>query len=221
MKHTLRKILKTFGYDLVPSHVIPFDLRQMDNFSLLERMYASVSTIDGAIVECGVGRGRTFLYLAALLWREKKNRTLWGFDSFAGFPEPDPKDTSMRNPKKGEWAGTSPEDIKKVLLRAGLPVDFVQKNIKLVKGFFATSLKKYDGRLIAFLHLDADLYQSYKVVLEMLFPRIAEGGIVLFDEYGEENWPGAKKAADEYFSGTGYQIARDVSGKYFVRKTIL
>ena len=45
--------------------------------------------------------------------------------------------------------------------------------------------------------MDCDLYESYKTVLELCLPRMAEGGLIVFDEYGTEAWPGAKRAADE------------------------
>lgn len=64
-----------------------------------------------------------------------------------------------------------------------------------------------------------DLYQSYKTCLEHLFPKVVSGGIVLFDEYDTPNWPGAKKAIDEYFKGTSYRPQKDAeSGKYFLIK---
>lgn len=64
--------------------------------------------IMGDIVECGLGEGNTFAMLAYLMGSENRQlpRTLWGFDSFEGWPEPDASDTSPRNPQKGEWKVT-------------------------------------------------------------------------------------------------------------------
>lgn len=189
----------------------------MSNFLYLSKMFEKIKGVDGNVVECGVGYGRTFLILSYLVLRENKGREIWGFDSFRGFPEPSLEDTSPRKPVKGEWSGTSPEDIIKILKRAGLPMRFLEENVRMVEGFFENSLRKYDGSPIAFLHIDADLYKSYKIVLENLFPLVSEGGLVLFDEYNEPNWPGAKRAVDEYFTRTPYKVSYDkASGKYFV-----
>jgi hypothetical protein len=45
-----------------------------------------------------------------------------------------------------------------------------------------------NDELVAFLHLDADLYSSTKTVLELVGPRLVAGSVVLFDEYF--NYPG-------------------------------
>jgi hypothetical protein len=52
---------------------------------------------------------------------------------------------------------------------------------------------------IALLRLDTDWYHSTKIELEVLWPRLAPGGIMIVDDYG--HWRGAKKAVDEYFDG--------------------
>lgn len=52
---------------------------------------------------------------------------------------------------------------------------------------------------IALLRLDTDWYESTKVELQVLYPRLALGGVLIIDDYG--TWLGAKKAVDEYFKG--------------------
>ena len=75
------------------------------------------------------------------------------------------------------------------------------------------------------MHLDVDLYQSYKLCLERLFPLVNSGGIILFDEYNEETlmkFPGSKKAVDEYLLSKDINpsemIKKDLSGKCFYIK---
>jgi hypothetical protein len=50
---------------------------------------------------------------------------------------------------------------------------------------------------IAILRLDTDFYESTKIELELLYPRLAPGGVLIVDDYGL--WQGSKKAVDEYF----------------------
>jgi hypothetical protein len=71
--------------------------------------------------------------------------------------------------------------------------------VRLVKDFFDKTLSSYEGR-IALLHLDGDLYESYKVSLEALYDKVVSGGIIMFDEYADPRWLGARKAIDEFFS---------------------
>jgi hypothetical protein len=194
------------------------NVRQLRNFSYYASLYTHILSKEGAVVECGVGKGRTFLYFSFLASQEK-NRNLWGFDSFEGFPEPAKEDASVRSPKKGEWSGVSVNDIHNTLLTAGISKDFIAKNTHLVKGFFSDSLANYPGDPIALLHIDGDLYESYKDVLTKLYPFVISGGLILFDEYNTEAWPGATKAVQEYFKDEVKNICFDSgSGKYYFVK---
>lgn len=115
------------------------------------------------------------------------------------------KDVSYRNPKKGELA--TKEDWILIILKGS---QLSTPNIKLIKGYFKDI--KFN-KPIALLHIDGDLYQSYKDALTVLFPLVVKGGIIIFDEYNEPAWPGATKAVDEFFQK---DIQKNLSGKYFV-----
>ena len=190
-----------------------------------KRLFDKVSNIHGDIVECGVGIGSTLLMWAILMFDEQKSRHLWGFDSFEGFPEPSSEDISPRNPKKGEWNYSSIKSINDMLINSGFPPDWLRANITLVKGFFNESLAAYNGDGIALLHLDVDLYQSYKDSLNQLYEKVLPGGIIAFDEYMSTfeylHFPGARKAIDEFFANKKIRILRDVVfGKFYVIKPI-
>jgi hypothetical protein len=47
------------------------------------------------------------------------------------------------------------------------------------------------------LRLDTDWYESTKIELEILYPLLEPGGILIIDDYG--HFSGARKAVDEYF----------------------
>jgi hypothetical protein len=51
------------------------------------------------------------------------------------------------------------------------------------------------------LHLDVNIYQSYKDCLEYFEPKVAIGGVVAFDEYEKSTWVGATRAIEEYYGG--------------------
>ncbi len=214
LKTYLKDFLKRRGYAL----------KRLDSRpAYLERMYERIEKVKGDVVECGVGKIGTFKILASLVEKEGAHRTLWGFDSFEGFPEPSPEDASLRNPKKGEWKSLEAEDVPKFLAISHIDESFIAQRVKVVKGFFQDSLPKNTIGPIALLHLDVDLYDSYKTCLHYLFPKVSQGGVVLFDEYmnlnEQERFPGAKKAIDEYFESSGYKLQRDkLSGKYFLVK---
>ena len=50
---------------------------------------------------------------------------------------------------------------------------------------------------LSLLRLDTDWYESTKMELEVLYPRLVKGGILIIDDYGL--WEGCRRAVDEYF----------------------
>ena len=59
------------------------------------------------------------------------------------------------------------------------------------------TLKKNAPKKISLLRLDTDWYESTKVELNLLFPKLSKGGVLIIDDYN--TWSGCKKAVDEYF----------------------
>lgn len=178
----------------------------------------TVRDIEGDIVECGVSIGHgalLFLLMSEYLGVE---RTYWGFDSFEGFPMPVEKDGVTPITGKAFWA-SPPETVMRVLRDGRIPEATIERRVRLVKGLFAETLPKYQGT-IALLHLDCDLHDSYKVALGTLYDKVVPGGIVMFDEYDDARWPGAKIAIDEFFAS---RLEKPVAHpkctwKYFVQK---
>jgi predicted O-methyltransferase YrrM len=107
--------------------------------------------------------------------------------------------------------------IQRLLAGAGLEKD----GISLIIGFLGQSLPEYRGLLapISLLHLDVDLYDSYKVALENLWEAVSPGGIVIFDEYRHPKWPGATIAIDDFFRDKEQDIIEDKrSHRHYVIK---
>lgn len=189
-----------------------------------------IKKVHGDIVECGVGRGRSLLIISAINYLLDKNegggRKVYGYDSFQGFPEPTMQDKSYRNPKKGEWSHSpsgkykyTPIFIKKILDQAGLPENVP---LTLKKGYFEKTLPHHSSKPIALLHVDCDLYQSYKTTLETLFDKVASGGVIVFDDLiaGDKNpgFPGAMQALRDFFQSEVKKLKISIAGKYYYIK---
>ena len=179
-------------------------------------LFMKIKDLDGDIVECGIGRAETFMVFAKL--SEFYGKKLWGFDSFEGFPEITKNDICERNPQKGEWAYLCPNDTINILKQTGASDEFIDKDLKLVKGFFKDTLPKTELQKIALLHLDVDLYESYKECLENLYSKVVKGGIIMFDEYNHPKWPTAKIAIDKYLGDKLKEIQySELGNKYYLK----
>lgn len=231
MIRLLHKLAARLGYTLVRTDelvkrspelapVTALDSINAARFLYFQNLMNRTRGVAGDIVECGVGMGRSFLCMSLLVKITQDARNLWGFDSFEGFPEPSQSDESPRQPRRGEYAVTL-DSVHAMLARHLGDDQFVRSRVTFVKGFFDTTLSQYPHKSISLLNLDVDLYDSYKVCLEKLYPLLSAGGIVTFDEYVREGaaFPGAVKAINEFFRDKGVSFERDPSyGKYFIVK---
>ncbi len=77
------KIREVTGYTIIKlSSGISYD----DKFLAFKNFFKSIRNVEGSIVECGVGYAKSFLIITQLARLEGKDRIIWGFDSFEGFP---------------------------------------------------------------------------------------------------------------------------------------
>ena len=69
-----------------------------------------------------------------------------------------------------------------------------------------------------FVHIDVDLYQPIKDALEFFYSRTLESGIIVLDDYGAIDFPGAKKAVDEFLQNKKDFFLPLPSGQAFLVK---
>ena len=139
----------------------------------------------GLALEFGVATGTTLSIIADTV---AGDRTVIGFDSFTGLPE-----TWRTGFPAGEFAQKPPADIPGAVVVTGLFEDTLPV-------FLAET-----DEAIAFMHLDADLYSSTKIVLDLAADRLAPDAVLVFDEFF--NFPGWQqhefRAWTEFIARTG------------------
>jgi len=190
------------------------------NINILLDLLDQTAAIAGDIAECGVFRGRTLVPMAVYLAQRGSSKHVFGFDSFEGFDDAVQVDVEMggvesKDKHVGAFNETSLRLVQGKLRRFGV------SNATLVKGYFRETLNRYPQRRFSFVHLDCDIYESYKECLEFFYPRVNPGGIILFDEYKDPRWPGCTKAIDEYLADKPEEavlIMRENHEKSYIQK---
>ena len=144
---------------------------------------------DGALVEVGVWRGGSGCMLAKRWQLLGKDTPVYLCDTFSGVVKAGEKDTLYVG---GEHADTSRSIVEQLIRKMRLT------NVRILQGIFPDETgDQLDAQEIAFCHIDVDVYQSGKDVFEFLWPRIASGGIVVFDDYGFMTTEGIRSLLDE------------------------
>jgi O-methyltransferase len=147
--------------------------------------------LPGDFIEAGVWRGGTAALFSKLIHaRSPHPRRLHLFDTFSGMPPTHEYDTYY---KGGEFTDTSVEVVSAKVSNA----EFVQFHPGLIPDTFAGC----EDLRFAFAHVDLDVYRSIGDACAFIFPRLAVGGVMVFDDYGWSTCPGARRAVDEYFAG--------------------
>jgi hypothetical protein len=74
-------------------------------------------------------------------------------------------------------------------------------NIVLVKGFYEETMNitKFDDLKFMCCLMDCDLYQSHKLALKFLWPKLIKSGYIYFDDYYSLKFPGSRIAVNEFF----------------------
>ena len=162
--------------------------------------------IDGDFVECGVWRGGNLILCQKYFNLQHIKKKIYGFDTFEGMVEPKEIDIDYRNIPASEQYSLFKSGEKSNLVRCSLDeinkniIETVPKNnIKLIKGRVENTLleEKNLPEKISILRLDTDWYESTKIELEVLYPKLVSGGFLIIDDYG--HFKGCRKAVDEYF----------------------
>lgn len=165
--------------------------------------FRQTSNVRGEIVEFGIFKGNSFFRWIKFreLLEQTFSRKIIGFDIFGEFPEANfDGDIAKRNAFVEETNGgvsISFEEMNDLLNKQGL-----NENVDIIKGDILVTLDDYLEKnphlKISLLHIDVDLYEPSKHILEKLFDRVTKGGIIIFDDYGA--FAGTNKAVDDFFN---------------------
>lgn len=200
------KDIEIFKYVKEKKLTMISDRRMIENIQIAK--FISLNNIKGDFVECGVWRGGSALLVKMIFESYNNNSKVWLFDTFKGMTKPTNQDIDINgNPAIdfykqndnfdfNQWCYASIEEVKYNFKVSGVKIE----NCNFIEGDVLDTIPKVITQLknICFLRLDTDWYQSTKLELEYLYPKIIKNGFLVIDDYGY--WKGSKKATDEYFT---------------------
>ncbi len=184
----------------------------------LARLSRSVrdGRVPGLFIECGCALGGSAIVLAACKGADRELRV---YDVFGMIPPPtaaDGPDVHARYAaiKAGRSAGLGDdpyygymddlyEVVKGNFARLGYPVE--SSNVALVKGLLQETLVLDEA--VAVAHVDVDWYESVRVSIERIWPRLSIGGVMVFDDY--YFYSGCRQAVDAFLVAAGADVALD------------
>jgi hypothetical protein len=197
--------------------------QNLARFMARYELFKLVSEIQGSIVECGVlfGGGLfSFAKLSTILEPYNFQRRIIGFDTFSGFPDIAEQDLQGRPERKSahlKQHGFSSDYAYEDVLDAVKVYDSTRylnhfPKIDIVKGDFNVTapryLEDYPHLIISLLYLDFDIYAPTKKALELFLPRVPKGGVIVFDEFNDEAFPGETQAVMDHLNINSLRVRR-------------
>ena len=157
---------KIEGYTLVDVY------RCYELFDLVKRL----EKIEGDILEIGVWRGGTSAVMATALKSIDSAKSLYLCDTFSGVVKAGEFDLRYTG---GEHSDTSDQLVNELLVSLQL------ENFTLLKGMFPEETgSAIENKTFSLCHIDVDVYQSGVDIVEWVYPKLSEGGAIVFDDYG-------------------------------------
>jgi O-methyltransferase len=164
------------------------NLRSAERKYAVRELVRSLADVPGDTAECGVFEGATSFFIC----QARGGGTHHAFDSFAGLSRPSIED----EPDVPTVAAWRAGDLcrSETIARRNL-ASFPQ--VRFYPGWIPERFGEVASCRFSFVHIDVDLYQPTRDSLEFFYPRMSPGGMIVCDDYGYVNCPGAKQACDE------------------------
>ncbi len=177
---------------------------EFDNLNKRLRFYFLTQLVTKAVeeaphldlVECGCWHGHSSVIISSIMRKARCTGKLVIFDSFEGlsaFTESDLsefKATKEQRDKAQRYFISNIDHVKSVLAPFG--------TAELHKGWIPEVFANQARRELSFVSIDVDMYEPTRAAIEFLYPQLRTGGIMYLDDYGYLDFPGAKKAIDEF-----------------------
>jgi O-methyltransferase len=152
-------------------------------------LVGELADVPGAILEVGVWRGGTGALMATRAAAIGTEDGVYLCDTWEGVVKTGDVDTYYHD---GKHDDTSREIVEQLVEKLSLD------RVELLQGVFPDDTgDKIADQTFRLVHIDVDVYQSAKDVLDWAWPRLSPQGVVVFDDYGFPACPGVARIVDE------------------------
>lgn len=197
MNHFEVDILKKWEYE--NGFYLTCDTGRIGKFLNHLELYKFILDVPGDVLEFGVFKGASLVRLLTFrdLLENSNCRKVYGFDVFGKFPRDLKLETDQIFVEKFEnegGIGIKKDNLDDLLQKKGFKnYDLIEGNILETLDLFLTKNPNIE---ISLLHIDVDVYEPTKVILDNLWSHVVKFGVVMFDDY--QIVEGASKAINEF-----------------------
>jgi hypothetical protein len=194
-------------YGKIRPNTLVGDYRCYELWKLIEQ---SKNLSEGSFIEIGVWRGGTGALIGEQMKRCDIKEKLFLCETFSGCVKASSKDSSYVG---GEHADTSEEIVRDLIDSMNLD------NVHILKGIFPDDTGNLiEDQKFRFCHIDVDIYQSAKDIVDWIWDKMVPGGIIVYDDYGFGGCDGIAKYVDEQIGMEDRLVIYNLNGHAIIIK---
>jgi O-methyltransferase len=179
-------------------------------YELWKLVEQSAKLSEGSIIEIGVWRGGTGALIAEQANRCNIKEDVFLCDTFFGCVKAGPNDSAYLG---GEHSDTSEQIVKDLLNQLNI------NNASILTGIFPEdSGNIVKDKKFRFCHIDVDIYESAKNIVDWIWDKMVPGGIFVYDDYGFMGCDGITKYVNEQIDLKDRMVIYNLNGHAIVIK---
>jgi O-methyltransferase len=192
--------------------IAPFTMVDWYRCYELWQLVEQTASLEGSLMEIGVWRGGTGSLIAKQAERSGIDDPVYLCDTFKGVVKASERDQVY---KGGEHSDSSIHKVQTILARLQL------KQVKILTGIFPDET----GHLIPanerfrFCHMDVDVYDGSKDIVDWIWDRLVIGGMMVYDDYGFMTCGGVTQFVNEQRKLSDRIVIHNLNGHAIVIKT--
>jgi O-methyltransferase len=194
-------------YATVQHFTLVDELRCFELWKLVEQ---TIKLQRGSFIEIGVWRGGTGAIIARQALNCRSVDTVHLCDTFAGVVKAGSMDSSYVG---GEHSDTSRRAVEELLKQMNID------NVRIHQGVFPDQTGcELESSQFRFCHIDVDVYESARDILEWIWSRMFSGGVIVYDDYGFKCCDGITKHVEEQIPSADRLVIHNLNGHGIVVK---
>jgi len=197
------------AYNAIKDYTMVDGYRCWELWTLVEQS----AKLEGDIIEIGTWRGGTGALMARKAQLCGITNRIYMCDTFMGVVKAGVKDTSY---KGGEHADTSRWIVEHLIYEI-----MRLSNVTILEGVFPDHSGVYldnPNSTFRLCHIDVDVYQSAKDIMDWVWSRMVNGGIVVYDDYGFNTCAGITTFVNEQVGRKDRLVFHNLNGHAIIVK---
>jgi O-methyltransferase len=207
--HTDERFKKAYAAAIHPLKPEEADVRYRGY--IIQWAMSQVRELEGDFVECGTYNAKAATLILNLEDLGSKNRIFHLFDTFSGIPAQGLTKKELELGFVGQFSDITIEDVQKKLN------DYLDI-VRFHQGLIPDSFNGFTSGPVVFLHLDLNGAYPTQKALEFFYPVLVQGAVIIFDDYGWDNYEDQRDIVIRFFSDKKEEILALPTGQGLVIK---